>query len=105
MVTHMHIGPGVEDSERWKEGYDASVEHREAAGEVSYWIFRNADDPSVVTAVSEQESAERVQAFLDSPSLEERTNESRDRRSGPDAHPAEDGQRRTLIPEKARSAS
>lgn len=30
------------------------------------------DDPNVVTVVSVQESAERVQAFLDSPDLKER---------------------------------
>ena len=71
MVTHMHVGFRVQEYERWKAGYDASVEHRKAAGEVSYQVFRSVDDPNVVTVVSVQKSAERVQAFLDSPELKE----------------------------------
>ncbi len=71
MVTHMHVGFRVADFERWKAGYDASIEHRKAAGEVSYQVFRSVDDPNVVTVVSVQASADRVHAFLDSPELKE----------------------------------
>ena len=39
-------------------------------GEVSYRIFRSIDDPNVVTVMSVQQSAEQVQAFLDSPDLD-----------------------------------
>ena len=28
MVTHVHVGFKVENYERWKEGYDASIEQR-----------------------------------------------------------------------------
>lgn len=72
MVTHMHVGFRVEDNERWKKGYDESVEQRKAAGEISYRIFRDVDDPNIITVMSVQQSAERVQAFLDSPDLKER---------------------------------
>ena len=72
MVTHMHVAFRVEDFGKWKAGYDESVEHRKAAGEVSYRVFRDVDDPNVVTVVSVQDSAERVLAFLDSPDLRER---------------------------------
>ncbi len=72
MVTHLHLGFKVESYERWKEGYDASVEQRKTAGEVSFQVFRTVDDPNSVTVLSVQESAERVQAFLDSPDLKER---------------------------------
>jgi quinol monooxygenase YgiN len=71
MVTHMHIGFRVEDYDRWKRGYDASAEHRKSAGEISFRIFRDVDDPKLITVVSVQESAERVRAFLDSPELKE----------------------------------
>ena len=72
MVTHVHVAFKVEDYERWKEGYDASVEQRKAAGEISFQVFRNVDDPNTVTVLSLQESAEQVQAFMDSPDLKAR---------------------------------
>ena len=72
MVTHLHVGFKVENYEQWKEGYDASIEQRKAAGEVSFQVFRNVDDPNTVTVLSVQESAEQVQAFMDSPDLKAR---------------------------------
>ena len=72
MVTHLHVGFKVENYEEWKEGYDASIEQRKATGEVSFQVFRNVDDPNTVTVLSVQESAEQVQAFMDSPDLKAR---------------------------------
>jgi len=72
MVTHLHVSFKVENYERWKEGYDASLEQRKAAGEISFKVFRNVDDPNTVTVLSVQESAEQVQAFIDSSDLKER---------------------------------
>ena len=72
MVTHAHVGFKVEDYERWKEGYDASVEQRKAAGELSFQVLRNLDDPNTVTVLSVQRSAEQVRAFMDSPDLKVR---------------------------------
>ncbi len=72
MVTHLHAGFKVENYEQWKEGYDASLEERKASGEISYQVYRNADNPNTVTVLSVQESAEKVQAFLDSPDLKAR---------------------------------
>ena len=72
MVTHMHVGFKVENYKQWKEGYDASIEQRKAAGEISFQVFRNVDDPNTVTVLSVQKSAEQLQAFMDSPDLKER---------------------------------
>jgi quinol monooxygenase YgiN len=72
MVTHLHVGFKVESYERWKEGYDANIEQRKAAGEISFQVFRNVDDPNIVTVLSVQKSAEQVQTFLDSPDLKAR---------------------------------
>ena len=72
MVTHLHVGFKVEDYNRWKDGYDASIEQRKASGEISFQVFRNVDDPNTVTVLSVQESAEKVQAFMDSPDLQAR---------------------------------
>jgi len=76
MVTHLHVGFRVEDYERWKAGYDASIEQRKASGEISYKVYRNADDPNVVTVLSVQEDAERVKAFMSSPDLQSRMKEA-----------------------------
>ncbi len=72
MVTHLHVGMKVKNYEQWKQGYDASIEQRKASGEISFQVFRNVDDPNTVTVLSVQESAEKVQAFLDSPDLKAR---------------------------------
>jgi quinol monooxygenase YgiN len=76
MVTHAHVGFKVKNYAQWKEGYDASVEQRKAAGELSFQVLRNVNDPNTVTVLSVQESAERVQAFLDSPDLKARMKEA-----------------------------
>ena len=72
MITHLHVGFKVENYEQWKKGYDASLELRKAAGEISFQVLRNVDDPNTVTVLSVQESAEQVQAFMDSPDLKAR---------------------------------
>jgi len=72
MVTLLHVGFKVENYEKWKEGYDASIEQRKAAGEISFQVFRNVDDPNTVTVLSVHESAEKVKAFIDSPDLKAR---------------------------------
>lgn len=72
MVRHLHAGFRVENYEKWKKGYDASIEQRKATGEVSFQVFRNVDDPNTVTVLSVQKSAEQVQAFMDSPDLKAR---------------------------------
>ena len=76
MVTHLHVGFKVEDYERWKEGYDKSIEQRKEAGEISFKVYRNTDDPNTVTVLSVQESAERIKAFIDSPDLRDRMKEA-----------------------------
>jgi quinol monooxygenase YgiN len=72
MVTHLHVGFKVKNYEQWKQGYDASIEQRKASGEISFQVFRNVDDPNIVTVLSVQQSAEQVQAFMDSPDLQAR---------------------------------
>lgn len=76
MVTHLHVGFKVKNYQQWKQGYDASIEQRKAAGEMSFQVFRNVDDPNTVTVLSVQQSAEQIQAFLDSPDLRRRMKEA-----------------------------
>ena len=72
MVTHLHVGFKIKNYEQWKQGNDASAKLRKASGEISFQVFRNVDDPNTVTVLSAQKSAEKVQAFLDSPDLKAR---------------------------------
>ena len=72
MVTHLHVGFKVENYERWKEGYDASLKMRKASGEISFKVFRNVDDPNTVTVLSVQKSADQMRAFMDSPDIRRR---------------------------------
>ena len=72
MVTHLHAGFKVKDYEQWKEGYDADIEQRKASGELASRVFRDIDDPNLVTVLSEQEDADQVRAFMASPDLKER---------------------------------
>ena len=72
MVTHLHVGFKVSNYEQWKKEYDASIEQRKASGELSFKVFRNVDDPNTVTVLAVQDSAEKVQAFMDSPDLKSR---------------------------------
>jgi len=76
MVTHLHVGFKVKDYAQWKKGYDASIALRKAAGEISFQVFRNLDDPNIVTVLSVHKSAEQQQALLDSPDLKRRMKEA-----------------------------
>ena len=76
MVTHLHVGFKVENYERWKAGYDASIEQRKASGEISYKVYRNVDEPNTVTVLSVQEDAEKIRAFMSSPDLQLRMKEA-----------------------------
>jgi len=72
MVTQLHVGFRVEDYERWKAGHDESLEARKAAGEISFTVYRNADDPNVITVLAVQQSEEQTRAFMASPDLQEK---------------------------------
>lgn len=72
MVTHLHVGFKVENYEKWKNEYDKSINARKSAGEISFKVYRDTDDPNTVTVLSVQENAEQIIAFMDSPDLKAR---------------------------------
>ena len=72
MVTHLHVGFKVKNYERWKEEYDANIEQRKAAGETSFQVFRNVDDPIPLRCSLCRRAQRRWQAFLESPDLKAR---------------------------------
>ncbi len=71
MVTHVHIGFRVKNYDYWKQGYDASIEQRKASGEISFKVYRDTENPDIVTVISVQKDAEHIKAFINSPGLHE----------------------------------
>ena len=70
MVTFMHAGFRVEDYDAWKKGFDASAGQRQMAGEVSYQVLRDTEDPNRLTVVSVLRTPALVSAFMHSPTFE-----------------------------------
>ena len=70
MVTFVHSGFRVNDYKQWKRGFDASAPQREMAGEVSYQVLRDVDDPDRLTVVSVLKNAALVTAFMKAPTFE-----------------------------------
>ncbi|MBU0595928.1 antibiotic biosynthesis monooxygenase [Candidatus Bipolaricaulota bacterium] len=70
MVTFMHAGFYVADFDAWKKGFDASTAQRKMAGEVSYQVLRDTQDPNHLTVVSVLNTPALVSAFMNSPTFE-----------------------------------
>jgi heme-degrading monooxygenase HmoA len=72
----LNTGLKVKDYEQWKKAFDAHIEQRKAAGEISFQVFRKMDDPNTLTVLTIQESEERVREFLGSSDLKQAMEES-----------------------------
>ena len=59
----------VEDYAKWKESYDASAAQRKAAGELSYRLWRKADDPNELVMLCEWDTIDNAREFLASDDL------------------------------------
>lgn len=70
MVTFMHAGFRVDDFDAWKTGFDASANQRKMAGEVSFQVLRDTEDPNRLTVVSVLSTPALVSAFMHSPTFE-----------------------------------
>jgi quinol monooxygenase YgiN len=71
MVTSIHVAFEVDDYEKWKRAFDAHLNARKEAGELSYKVYRDAENPNTVTVLTEQEDPAKLKAFLESPDLVE----------------------------------
>ena len=69
MVTSIHVAFQVDDYEQWKRSFDAHLNARKAAGELSYKVYRDVESPNTVTVLTEQEDPAKLKAFLESPDL------------------------------------
>lgn len=70
-MFHFMVRHKVEDYAKWKAVFDSGSEMRAAASSVKGHIFRDADDPSMVTILNHFEDADKAQAFMQSPDLAE----------------------------------
>lgn len=59
----------IVDYSRWKAEFDADESWRRGVGQRDYQVFRDADDPSMVTVRLGWESMDTGQLFITSPQL------------------------------------
>ncbi|HEY3377887.1 MAG TPA: hypothetical protein VGL77_10380 [Armatimonadota bacterium] len=59
----------VIDYPRWKAEFDADDSWRRTSGEQDYRVFRDADDPTLITVMLGWESMDTGQLFISSPLL------------------------------------
>jgi len=70
-MIHAMIRHKVADYAQWKVVFDETSPLRAAASSVKGHIFRDVDDPSIVTILTHFEDDEKAKAFLQSPELAE----------------------------------
>ena len=59
----------VKDFETWKAAFDAGLEMRKAAGELSAVVLRGDDDGNQVTVINTWTSLEHAKAMLNNPDM------------------------------------
>jgi len=75
-MIHIMIRQKVTDYAQWKAVFDAGSETRAAASSKKGHIFRDADDPSIVTLLGHYHDDEKDLAMMQSPELAERMKEA-----------------------------
>jgi quinol monooxygenase YgiN len=59
----------VKDFAAWKKVFDASAGMRTSSGELSAQVFRDANDPNMLTVINTWNSMANAQKFAQSPDL------------------------------------
>ena len=67
--VHTLFSHEVENFASWKQGFDASLPHREAHGVKLHDVFQAHDNPNMVTVHAEFPSAEALQQFSSDPAF------------------------------------
>jgi quinol monooxygenase YgiN len=65
-MIHVIVRHKVADFAKWKQAFDAFLNHRMAAGETGFRVFQSIDDPRDVTVFSDWESTENARRFMQS---------------------------------------
>ena len=70
-MPHVLVRHRVNDYEVWRLGFDAALEVRKAAGEVSFQLFNGSDNSLLVVGLFEWESLEKAKTFFEGAPLKE----------------------------------
>jgi heme-degrading monooxygenase HmoA len=68
-MVHVIVRHKVADYGKWKQAFDAYLNHRMAAGETGFRIFQSLEDPRDVTVLTDWESTEHARRFMQSDDL------------------------------------
>ncbi len=76
MAYMLAVNLKVANYENWKKSFDGSAEVRKANGEISYQLFRKAEDPNDLVMLCQWHDAESARRFLHSDDLRAAQQES-----------------------------
>ncbi len=71
-MINVHIHHKVREFHTWKQAFDAAFDFRKQAGEESFHVYQDIDDPNDLTLWFEWRSAESAEKFLKSDELARR---------------------------------
>jgi hypothetical protein len=74
-MPHVLIRHKVQDFGKWKPGYDAHLQARQAAGLTERLLSRNADNPNEVILLFEAKDLGKARAFASSADLKKKMQE------------------------------
>jgi quinol monooxygenase YgiN len=70
-MAHLLVRHHVADFAEWKKGFDAHAATRQAAGSKGATLYRDEDDPNMVSVLFAWDSLANAHAFAGSPDLRE----------------------------------
>lgn len=70
-MEYVLIVHAVKDYKAWKQIFDDAAEIRKDAGEQSYYVLRDENDPNKIVHFSKWASLAQAKAFFESPRLVE----------------------------------
>jgi len=68
-MVHVLVRHKVSDYAKWKQAFDAFLNHRMAGGETGSRVFQSIEDPRDVTVLTDFESTEHARRFMSSSDL------------------------------------
>jgi hypothetical protein len=71
-MVYINVRQTVTDYSKWRTMFDADNTRRKAAGATGVsQVFRDVEDPNIVTVIVEWDNAEKASKFLQDPALGE----------------------------------
>lgn len=70
-MNHVLILHAVKSYTAWKQVFDEAASIRKAAGEKSYYLLRDENDPNKIIHFSQWDSIANAKSFFESPKLVE----------------------------------